>query len=419
MRAALALALLALAVAVLYWAPLRRLRAALGLAHLVGTGHAFLVFGAIIGLALGDEHHQLSADVAPIVGFVAGWVGFAVGMRFDHRVLRTVPPRAWGMALAPALAAAAAVAAASLGILLAVAIRPVEALAAALVLGAAAASSGPTLVAVLRTRRAGRATGVRADLKLIELSAGVDDLLVILLATLAFSLLRPAAEAFTHGVFTLASLFGGVLLGLITWLFLGGRATDDERLLLGVGMLMFSAGCAAWLHLSPASVAAVAAIILVNLPGDRGHRLFEVVRRVERPAVVILMTFMGFSAVGSLSWVLWPLVAAMTLLRALAKLLAGAAVAGPIPTTHGVVAGRRWALGLVPQGTLGLMIVVTFFGVWDDATARTVLAAVAVASLLNELVAPWLLLRVARDASVAPPAPAPAVADRTPKRGAT
>jgi hypothetical protein len=38
-------ALLVALLAVTYWAPLRHVRRALGLAHLLVTGHLFLVFG--------------------------------------------------------------------------------------------------------------------------------------------------------------------------------------------------------------------------------------------------------------------------------------------------------------------------------------------------------------------------------------
>src|SRR5690606_5812532 len=145
-------------------------------------------------------------------------------------------------------------------------------------------------IGALRSRRAGRAPRVRARLAAMELSAGVDDLVAVALAVVAFSLLRPETAGFSHVVFALVSIGGGVLLGRATWLSLGGRASGAERLLLGLGMLMFIAGFAGWLHLSPASVAAVAAITVVNLPGDRSRRLFDTIRRVERPAAVTLMT---------------------------------------------------------------------------------------------------------------------------------
>jgi hypothetical protein len=179
-------------------------------------------------------------------------------------------------------------------------------------------------------------------------------------------------------------------------LFLGGRATEDERLLLGLAMLAFIAGFAVWLDMSPAGVAAIAAVVLVNLPGGRMARLLVAVGKVERPAVVILMTVIGFHISDPVTWFFWPLLGIMTVLRAIANHWAGRVVAGVAPTMPGMRTCRGWTHGLAPQGILGLMVTLSFFHVWQDDLSRTALAAVAAASLVNELVAPWLLLRLLR-----------------------
>ncbi|TNF26500.1 MAG: hypothetical protein EP329_21195, partial [Deltaproteobacteria bacterium] len=119
METGVALAILVVALAVVYWAPLRRLRSALGVAHLVATGQAFLVLGVVAGLALATEQQRLTVELTPVVGFIAAWVGFAAGMRFDRRVLAPLPARAWLVALLPAVAAALVVAGASVGVLVA------------------------------------------------------------------------------------------------------------------------------------------------------------------------------------------------------------------------------------------------------------------------------------------------------------
>jgi hypothetical protein len=100
------LAALLLLVALTFWRPLRRVRSLLGVSHLLSTGHAFLVLGFLLGLAGGEWPMRVIEEISPVVAFVAGWIGFATGMRFDLRVLRTVPLRAYAVALLPALAAA-------------------------------------------------------------------------------------------------------------------------------------------------------------------------------------------------------------------------------------------------------------------------------------------------------------------------
>lgn len=384
---------LLLVLAATFWRRLGRVRTALGLGHLLSTGHVFLILGYLLGLALDDQSASLDESIAPIITFVAGWVGFATGMRFELNVLRAVPRRAFSVALVPAVAAAAVVGPACYALLALTGTEQTRALGAALVLAAAAASSGPTLAAILRTRRPGRSALMRSTLRMVELSAGLDDLIVLLLAVLGFALFRRADELVSPVWQVTMSAGGGALLGVVTWLFLGGHAAEDERLLLGLAMLAFTAGFASWIMISPAALTAISAVVLANLPGGRITRLSQAVRRVERPAVVILMTVIGFRIAGPLGWQVVPLVVIMTLLRMAAKYASGQLVAGPIVGAPGLVAGHGWAHGLVPQGTLGLMITLGSFQVWHDDMARSVLAAVAISSLINELVAPLLFAR--------------------------
>jgi hypothetical protein len=222
-------------------------------------------------------------------------------------------------------------------------------------------------VALVRTRRAGRASNVRPALRMLELSAGLDDILVVVLAMLAFTLVRTRPEPIAPASLVALSLAGGALLGAVTWLFLGRRASEDERMLLGLAMLTFTAGFASWLELSPAVVAAISAVVVVNLPGDRMGSLLRAVSRVERPAAVILMTVMGFEIAGAFSWLTLSLLAAMTLLRLAAKVVGARLVAGPIPGAPGMSTTPLWGLGLAP-----------------------------LASLLGEIAGPWLLLRLIR-----------------------
>src|SRR5690606_16704653 len=127
-------------------------------------------------------------------------------------------------------------------------------------------------------------------------------------------------------------------------------------------------------------------------PGERALQLVRVVRRVERTGAVILMIVIGVHAAQVRSWVVVPLLLAMTALRFGAKHGAGALVARPIARAPGLSASRRWAYGLAPQGTLGLVVALGFYHLLNEPISLAVLAAIAGASLLNELVSPWLLL---------------------------
>src|SRR5690606_40491586 len=101
-----ALAAILLIFAFAFWRPLRRMRNVLGVQHLLSTGHAFLILGFWFGLVAGERSEPLVDDLGPVVAFVAGWVGFATGMRFEFRVLRTVRLNYFVAALMPAVTAA-------------------------------------------------------------------------------------------------------------------------------------------------------------------------------------------------------------------------------------------------------------------------------------------------------------------------
>lgn len=396
MEKGLALAFALIAVAVTFWRPLRRVRAALSISHLMATGHVFLLLGYVLGWAAGGAKDSVADQLAPIVAFVAGWVGFSTGIRFDLRILRTLPPKAYSVGLFPSVFTAACVGVGGMMLLERIGLMATHARAGAIVLAAAAAGSGPTLVALLRSRRAGKASAARPVLRMIEFSAGIDDLVVVGLAVLAFAAFRPAVEPISTFGLVATSMGGGVLLGVITWLFLGGQAKEDERMLLGLGMLVLIAGFAGWLHFSPAAIGAVSAMVLVNLPGNRNTQLLDAVRRVERPAVVVLMAIIGYHMTGDISSVFFPLVIGLTLVRLLVHRFAGLFVS-TASVAPGLGTFRRWTDGLTPQGLLGLMVALSFFHVWRDEASRTILAAIAVSSVLNEILAPWLFLGLMND----------------------
>jgi hypothetical protein len=101
----------------------------------------------------------------------------------------------------------------------------------------------------------------------------------------------------------------------------------------------------------------------------------------------------GFHVTDRLMWSVVPLLIFMTIVRLMCKRWSGNLVVG-LSATAGMGTSRGWGDGLAPQGILGLMVVLTFFHVWRDDVARSVLAAVALAGVINEIAAPWLIARL-------------------------
>lgn len=392
-----ALAGLIALLAVTYWRPLRRVRRGLGASYLLASGYAFVLVGLVAGAGL-DVTGQVRVGhgLAPLITFAAAWVGFSAGSRFERRVLRTVPLQAYLRALVPAAVAAVVVGAASAGVLVFAGAPAVQTAAAALCLAAVAASTGPTLAAVVRGHRAGRQRRVAAMLRMAEFSAGVADGLVIVLVLFGFAVFHPGADAVASSTLLLASVAGSVALGAALWGFLGGSAADDERLLFGLAVLAMVAGLAAWLGVAPAALAAVAAIVMVNLPGPATANFARVMRRVERPAVVILMAAAGLALASAWSWLTLWLAALLVLVRLATRLVSAGPVREAIGGAPALATPAGWTLCLTQNGILGLVIALGFYQVWPDGIGGAVLAATAIAGLVNELLAPSLLLAVVR-----------------------
>lgn len=398
-------ALLVVVVAVSSWSRLRRLavrHAAVG--HIIATGHAALAVGYLLGLIVGaDEARTMRTQLTPIVSFVTGWVGFAVGVRFDLRILRRVPLPAYWVALAPALMVFLLIGGAGFGLALAAGLEIRQAAALGLVLGGAAGTTGPSLAAMVRRGRAARDPLLQARARMIEFAAGFDDVVVVLAAIVAFAAFRPSDATLPVFWIVALNLGVGVLLGLVTWMFLGGRSAPDERLLLGIAAIAFAAGFGGWLEFSPSAVCALSGFVLVNLPGKRAWRLLSVVHAIERPATILLLTLVGFHIAGAATWLLAGLLVLMTAVRWALK-YASARIPDPaIPPAAGLDPGGEWTLGLISQGSLGLVIALSAHYVWHNEGSLALLGAVGLASVINELVAPGFMLRALR--TQVPPRP--------------
>jgi hypothetical protein len=391
---------------------LQRVRRSLWLVHLATSGYLFLVIGYLLGLtrgAFGDP--ELHPELLPVAAMLTGWIGFSVGMAFHARVLRPLPWRAFKVALAPGAAALVVVGAASLLTFVLAGVRLRTAIAGAALLGAAAATSAPTLAAALRTR--GRPTRRTADvwsnLRMIEFSAGLDVALALGAGVIAFAVTSHGVADIGAPLWLLLTLGAAVAVGIIAWLFLGAALSDDERLLLGIGMIAFGAGFGSWLGLSPVVIGAVAGMVLVNLPGDRMTLLRRALANVERPALVIVLVITGYLIAGAVDWLMLLLVPFLTLLRGAAKVRAARFAHGEIAGVRGLKTGPRWGAGLVSQGHVGLVLALDYLTLHPQPFALTLLAAVALSGLINEIAAPtWMRRSVEAAAGEATRPPAEA-----------
>ncbi len=402
------------AAAIALWHPLarreRRLPRWFGL--LFRSGHAFLPVGLLLGLFVSSApgaHERLLSDMWPVVAFVAGWVGYSVGIRLDWHHLKalvrdpapTLRPRsradsgvgphserksalvqglsgARGLlrAMMPSAIAGAVAIGAGMAALRALGVEPAEAIPLALVLGAAGACSGAPLLARL-AKREHEGSPDRARFVHLVTAARADDIVVCGLALAAFASIPALPGAPSAPLALLLPLVGGAGLGAVAWLLLGGTAMPDERLLLGLAVLGIGAGLGAWIEVSPAVVCAVLAATLATLPGGRARALREPVEKLGRPAIVILMLAAGLAVAPHLSWVMLAGGGALVVLRA-----AAFAVAGWLDRENLGADARL----LSAPGRLGLVVAFTFYHLVGGVQAAEVLGAVALAAFVDQFV---------------------------------
>lgn len=379
---------------------LQQMRSSLWVVQLANSGYLFVLIGYLLGLTRpGVGTADFHPELMPAISMITGWIGFSVGMAFHHRVLRPLPRRAFAVALVPASATFGAV-----GLVAAVAfwlwgVPLSSAAAAAAVLGATAATSAPTLAAAVRRRTRASRNPVLSSLRMAEFSAGMDAGLALVAGMVAFAVLAHGSGGHNALTWCGLTLAGGGAVGLISWLFLGASLSNDERLLLGVGMIAFAAGLGGWLNLSPAVVGAVAGVTLVNLPGDRMTLLQRALAQVERPALVVLLVTLGYYSAGVFGWLMLLLVPLLTAGRAFVKVQVARKFHGEITGFAGLRTAPEWGFGLISQGHLGPVLALGLALVWHDPLALQILASVALAGVVNEFAAPIALQRLLEGAA--------------------
>ncbi len=397
--------------------PRRAWRRPPGLQVLLAAGGPLVVVGVALGPGIELLDQPTLRRLAPLTALALGWLGAALGARFEWRYLRRIPRGIWLLA---ALEAASAFLSVAFGAALFARLRPALAAAwiprlpAILTLAAAAAAAGPG-AAVLVARIGGvRPRVARAVARVALIEAGCAAL--ALTVPLALHRAHASTESAELGwvawlVFTTGS---GALLGLV---FRSLTRLRPDRAELGVillATLLFGAGIGYAADLSPFLVCALAAAVIVNV-SPRRHAVRQVLSDSERVAYAGLLVITGALLRLPTAWLLVaaPLLAG---LRAAAKwgVVRGGRVAFPLPAVAPDV-----GLGTLAQGGVALACGLTFALVYGGlgpgpAGATTgagggggaVLATVVLAVAVTDLAAPRLMAFLLR-AGPAPLTPRP------------
>jgi hypothetical protein len=387
----LALALLLVAGLALTHLSLPRLRHNLSLELVLAAGAPFVLVGLLLGPFIGILDHATLRALTPVTALGSGWIGAGVGARLEWRMLRRIPPRAWG--LAALQAAVVLIVTVLTAWLLAHALPALAAawrprLPALLTLGAVATISGPSAVALVA-----RAVGVRRSLtRALERAALLDTAFGALVFTLALGLYHPrppfagggAALALAYWVAVAVAASGGV--GVL-FLWLSRLRTETSALGLDLlGVILFGAGLGYAAEVSPFVVCALATALIVNLSPLR--RQVQALLAAWEPAVYAVFLIVA----GALLDVptLWLLPAAL--------LLAAVRVAA---RWAAVRYGRGANLGLarVAQGGVALGLASSFTLIYAGSSAgSTILTTVLIGVMVAQAIAAPLMALALRPA---------------------
>src|SRR2546421_682831 len=325
----------------------------------LAAGGPLVVLGIVLGPGIDVIDRSVLRTLAPVTALAIGWIGAALGARFEWRYVRRIGRGTWLLA---ALSATAAFAAVTLGAgLLARVVPALSAawsprLAALLTLGAAAAASGPEAVTLVA-----RALGIRKSVtRAVSLAAALETAGGALAFTLALALHRSHQLAGRVALGWLAGLVFAVgsatLVGMV---FLSLTRLRPERADVGVvllGTLLFGAGVGYAAELSPFLVCALATALIVNA-SPRRRAVHRMLADWEHPIYAIFLVIAG--ALLTLPTV-WLLVAV--------PLLAGARAAAKwVAVRYGGLAfplaglPPNAGLGSVAQGGAAVAIGLNFF----------------------------------------------------------
>jgi Kef-type K+ transport system membrane component KefB len=358
----------------------------------VAVGGPFLLVGFILGPHL---LQILTADtllaLTPLLALGLGWVGVLFGLQLDREHLRQFPPGYLAIAWLQAAVAFGVVY--LVGWLIINAWFSLKLDAIVLAAAATACVSTPAAIALISNtyRTRGRITRLLFYAASLDAAVGIVALGLIYAGyhsrLLGGGVALSLVEWFAISV--LLGFFFGVLFLSLTRI----RTRSQELVLLLIGLVLFAAGAAFYLSLSPLFVCMIAGVVIGNLSPLR-RRAYAALSQWEQPIYIMLLVLAG-ALLHFSSWWIVPLVAAYAGGRLLAKWVGGlvATRAGP----RGLPLPASFGLALTPQGGVSLAMAISFVLVYVplgpelEAAVDVFFATVVIAVGISDLIGPFLV----------------------------
>jgi Kef-type K+ transport system membrane component KefB len=367
-------------------------RAPLGPRLFLAAGTHFLAVGLLLGPVLGLLTVDIMGQLQPLMALGLGWIGLLFGLQLDREEVGQFPTAFLLFALGQAtvtflLFAGAAWLALHLG-----GRGDPAAEAAVLATAATAAVSTPAGIALIT-----RELHTRGPLtRFLLYVASLDAIVGIVALQVTYAVYHPttavAVAGFGWGIWLAIAAAAPIVFGVFFLWVTRPKPERDELTLFLLGLVVFEAGTALYLGLSPLFVSMVTGAFIANVSPLR-RRVFAVLQTWEKPIYVVLLMLAG-AILGAAPLVVLPLAMVYLLLRAGAKYAAARAGRRVVALPFDLPAAT--GLGLVPQGGISLAMALSaaltygaMAGPEGDAI-RIAFGTIVVAVAASELVGPLL-----------------------------
>ena len=358
----------------------------------IAIGLPFLFLGFLLGPYL---LHVLSRPVidqlTPFLALGLGWIGVLFGLQLDRNHLRQFPRRY--LAITFVQAAVAFLIVLVVGTLVLDAWFALDAPAIVLAAAATASVSTPAAVALISNTYMARGQVTRLLFYIASLDAAVGISALGLTHAAHQSGVLDASVTMSSLEWLAISVLLGCLFGVLFLSLTRIRPRSQEFMLLLIGLVLFAAGTAFYLGLSPLLVSMITGIVIGNLSPLR-RRVYAALSEWEKPIYIMMLVLAG-ALLRFSSWWIAPLAAAYVAGRIVAKWIGGLVAARLRP--EGVQLPGRFGLALTPQGGISLAIAISFVLIYVPEAADLVaavdvfFATVVVAVGISDLIGPFLV----------------------------
>ncbi len=362
----------------------------LGAQYIYLTGTEFI----LVGVALGGQFIAILDAAAiksltPLYSLCLGFAGLLFGIQLEFDKLKRLPWRYDLIVVIQALVTGAVVFFPCwLLMKYAFGTGGTPQVLGAFVLASTASCTGLTTLSLLSRDLKLRKTPF---MELLQYISSLDSVVGLVGVGVAFSLMHsqsPFGSHFGAGILAIGfSLVIGLTTGFLLHLVTQHHCSEEELVVFVIGMILFGAGLAEYLKLSPLFVCMITGVVMANVKGAK-DRIFYLLARLEHPFYVVMLILAGAMWNIATPWA-WGFAALYLALRFVGKVTGGYLAVRAVGAE--IRAPSRLGLGLMSQGGIAVAMVINFSQIHPTGYSGLVVTAVLSAVIINELISPTLI----------------------------